>query len=69
MIESPRAGRRRSGGLLVYFILLVSLQTFLLVVALEGIAGHDPGLARAAAALSLVLFAASVGLHWVMRRA
>ena len=31
-----------------YLILLVSLQAFLLVVALEGIAAHDPVLARSA---------------------
>ncbi len=67
MRASIRAERRRSGGLLVYLILLVSLQTFLLVVALEGIAAHDPHLARNAAILSMLLFASAAGLRWFVR--
>ena len=67
MRTSIRAERRRSGGLLVYLILLVSLQTFLLVVALEGIAAHEPDLARNAAILSVVLFASAGGLRWFVR--
>lgn len=62
-----RAERRRSGGLLVYLILMVSLQSFLLVVALEGIAGHEPDLARAAAALSVVVLASAWGLRWFVQ--
>jgi len=65
--ESTRAQRRRSGGLLAYLILLLSLQAFLLVVALEGIAAHDPGLARAAAVLSIILCASAFGLRWFIR--
>jgi len=65
--ESTRAQRRRSGGLLAYLILLLSLQAFLLVVALEGIAAHEPGLARAAAVLSVVLCASAFGLRWFIR--
>lgn len=64
---SVRAERRRSGGLLVYLILLLSLQAFLLVVALEGIAGHEPALARNAAVLSVVLLASAWGLKWFVR--
>lgn len=60
----PAAERRRSGGLLVYLILLVSLQAFLLVVALEGVLAHEAGLARAAAALSVVLALSAFGLRW-----
>lgn len=67
MKESRRADRRRHGGLLVYLILLVSLQAFLLVVALEGIAAHDPVLARNAAILSIVLLASAWGLWWFVR--
>lgn len=59
-----RAERRRSGGLLVYLILLLSLQAFLLVVALEGVLAHEAGLARAAAALSVAVMAGAFGLRW-----
>ena len=67
MRESRRADRRRHGGLLVYLILLLSLQAFLLVVALEGVAEHDPALARNAAILSIVLLTSSWGLWWFVR--
>lgn len=67
MSGSVRAQRRRSGGLLVYLILLVSLQSFLLVIALEGLAGDDPGLARNAAVLSVVVFACAWGMRWFVR--
>ena len=53
-MKESRAARRRSGGLLVYMVLLVSLQSFLLVIALEGIVAHEPALARNAAVLSVV---------------
>ncbi|MCO5317953.1 MAG: hypothetical protein M9942_05885 [Microthrixaceae bacterium] len=59
-----RSERRRSGGLLVYLLLLVSLQVFLMVVALEGAMGSDFGLARNAAVLSAFVFAAALGLRW-----
>jgi len=61
------AERRRNGGLLVYLILFVSLQAFLLVVALEGVLAHEPGLARAAAALSVAVALAAFGLRWFIR--
>lgn len=55
---------KRSGGLLVYLLVLVSLQIFLLVVALEGVTGHEPGLATAAATLSVALFGVAAALRW-----
>jgi hypothetical protein len=58
------AEARRASGLLVYLLVLVALQTFLLVVAVEGLLGGDAGLARAAAALSVVLFVAALALRW-----
>lgn len=61
------AERRRNGGLLVYLILLLSLQAFLLVVALEGVLAHEPGLARAAAALSVLVALGAFGLRWFIR--
>lgn len=67
-MRSPaRAERRRNGGLLVYQILFVSLQAFLLVVALEGVLAHEPGLARAAAGLSVAVALAAFGLRWFIR--
>lgn len=67
MTQSVRSERRRDGGLLVYLILLLSLQAFLLVVALEGVLAHEAGLARAAAALSMVVALAAFGLRWFIR--
>lgn len=67
MRGSVRAERRRSGGLLVYLILMVSLQSFLLVVALEGIGAHEPELSRNAAILSVVVLASTLGLRWFVR--
>ncbi|MEZ5239010.1 MAG: DUF6755 family protein [Microthrixaceae bacterium] len=64
MRTSSRSERRRSGGLLVYLLLLVSMQVFLMVVALEGVLGHDFALARNAAILSGLVFVAAVGLRW-----
>jgi hypothetical protein len=55
---------KRSNAVLVYLLLLVSLQVFLLVVAVEGLQGDAPDIARAAAALSIVLFGGAVALRW-----
>jgi len=66
-VKESRAARRRSGGLLVYMVLLVSLQSFLLVIALEGIVAHEPALARNAAVLSVVVLASAWGLRWFVR--
>ena len=67
-MRSPaRAERRRNGGLLVYLILLLSLQAFLFVVALEGVLAHEAGLARAAAALSVAVALGAFGLRWFIR--
>ncbi len=66
MRTPPRSERRRSGGLLVYLLLLVSLQVFLLVVALEGVLGHDFALARNAAILSGFVFCAALGMRFFM---
>ncbi|MCB1012245.1 MAG: hypothetical protein H6517_09030 [Microthrixaceae bacterium] len=64
-MRSPsRSERRRSGGLLAYLLLLVSLQVFLLVVALEGVLGHDFALARNAAVLSAVVFVSAAAIRW-----
>lgn len=67
MTTPPRADSKRNGGLLVYFLVLVSLQIFLLVVTVEGVIAHDPGPARAAATLSVLVFASALGLRWFLR--
>jgi len=58
---------KRNGGLLVYFLVMVSLQIFLLVVAVEGVLAHEPSIARASAVLSVLVFASAVGLRWFLR--
>lgn len=67
MRAPDRTERKRTGGLLVYLLLLVSLQAFLLVVALEGVLGREPGLARNAALLSVGVLAAAGALSVFMR--
>lgn len=67
MNPANRSERKRTGGLLVYLLLLVSLQAFLLVVALEGVLGHEPTLARNAAILSVGVLAAGAGLSVFLR--
>jgi hypothetical protein len=62
--DAPRPAAKRSTAILVYLLLLVSLQIFLLVVAVEGLQGDDPGLARNAALLSVALFGSTLALRW-----
>jgi hypothetical protein len=45
---------------------MVSLQIFLLVVAVEGVLAHQPGLARAAAGLSVGLWLIVMTLRRLM---
>lgn len=63
-VAGPRAAVKRSAAILVYLLLLVSLQVFLLVVAVEGLQGNEPDLARNAALLSLGLFGSTIALRW-----
>lgn len=56
-----RRERRRSTAVLVYTLLLVALQIFLLTVAVEGLLGDDDRLAWAAAGLSVLLFVINLG--------
>ena len=55
MRTSPR-GRRVSSGVVVYIIVLMSLQVFLVTVAAEALLDDDEALAWATAGLSAVLF-------------
>ncbi|MCB1027591.1 MAG: hypothetical protein KDB24_07505 [Microthrixaceae bacterium] len=57
---------KRSGGIAAYLLVLVSLQIFLMVVAVEGVLSHEGGLARAAAGLSVVVFLIVLALRRLM---
>jgi hypothetical protein len=56
----PRS-TQRSNAVLVYLLVLITLQVFLLVVAVEGFLGDEDHLAWTAAGFSLVLFCAGLG--------
>lgn len=56
-----------ASALIVYVIVLLSLQIFLLVVALDGLLAREPRLAWVSAAVSLVLFAGSWMFHRWLR--
>ena len=59
----PRRHRTVSSAVAVYIIVLLSLQIFLLTVALDALLGFDPTLAWASAGLSVVL-AIGAGLFY-----
>ncbi len=55
-----RRDQKISMAVLVYVILLLGLQLFLLALAAEGFLANDPGLAWSATAVSVVLAAGTV---------
>ncbi len=55
-----------SGAILVYVILILSLQLFLLAVAAEGFLAGEPWLAWSATAISAVLAVGSVLFYRVL---
>jgi hypothetical protein len=55
-----RRSTQISTAVLVYVILLLSLQLFLLAVAVEGFIANEPALAWAATAISAVLAVTAV---------
>jgi hypothetical protein len=57
-----------STAVLVYVILLFSLQVFLLAVAVEAFLDHDPGLAWSATAISILLASGSLLFYRLLRR-
>ena len=61
-----RSRYQRSAGIAAYLLVLVSLQIFLLVVAVEGVLAHEGGLARAAAGLSVGLWLIVMALRRLM---
>ncbi len=52
---------QRSNAVLVYLLLLITLQVFLLVVAVEGFLGDEHRLAWIAAGFSTALFVTGLG--------
>jgi hypothetical protein len=59
---------KRSSAVFVYVVLILALQVFLLVVALEAFQADEEGLAWPAAALSVGLFATTLGFARLLRR-
>lgn len=66
MIRAPGGGV--TNALMVYVLVLLSLQLFLLAVAVEAFLGHEPGLAWAATGVSAALAAGSVFFYRHLRR-
>lgn len=59
---------KRTTAVLVYVVLILALQVFLLVVALEAIPTDQESLAWPAAGLSVGLFITTLALARMMRR-
>lgn len=60
-------GRRSSSAVLIYVIVLMGLQVFLVTVAAEAFLDDDAGLAWATAIVSVVLFACAAGFLRYLR--
>jgi hypothetical protein len=60
-------GRRTSSAVLIYVIVLVSLQVFLVTVAAEAFLADDEALAWATAGVSVVMAAGAVAFLRYMR--
>ena len=66
MRQSER-GRRTSSAVLIYVIVLVAFQVFLITVAAEAFLADEEGLAWATAAVSVVMAAASAAFLRYLR--
>ena len=66
METSPRT-RRSSSAVVVYVIILMSLQVFLVTVAAEAYLADDSGMAWATAVASIVLFACAAAFLKYLR--
>ena len=60
-------GRRTSSAVLIYVIVLISFQVFLITVAAEAFIVDDEGLAWATAGVSVVLAAAAAAFLRYLR--
>lgn len=58
---------RGSSAVLIYVIVLMAMQVFLVTVAAEALLADDPGLAWSTAIVSVVLFVAAVGFLRYLR--
>jgi len=56
-VTVSRRGRRSSSAVLIYVIILMAMQVFLVTVAAEAFQAYERGLAWATAIVSMVLFA------------
>lgn len=65
---TPSTEGRRTNAILVYVIVILSLQIFLLVIALEAFQSDDEALAWSAAGLSVGLFATALVFARLLRR-
>lgn len=65
-VDVPDA--KRNNAVFVYVVLILSLQIFLLVVALEAFQADEESLAWSAAALSVVLFGTTTAFARLLRR-
>lgn len=59
--------RRTSSAVLIYVIVLMTMQVFLVTVAAEAFLADDEGLAWATAAVSVVLFGAAAAFLRYLR--
>lgn len=59
---------KRTNAIFVYVVLILALQVFLLVVALEAFQAGEESLAWPAAGLSVALFATTLGLATLFHR-
>ena len=60
-------GRRSSSAVLVYVIVLMAMQVFLVTVAAEAFLADEAGLAWATAAVSVALFVCAAGFLRFLR--
>ena len=60
-------GRRSSSAVLIYVIVLMAMQVFLVTVAAEAFLADEAGLAWATAIVSVGLFAAAAGFLRYLR--
>jgi len=66
-VRTARQAPRASSALVIYVVILVAFQVFLLTVAVEAFSSYDDALAWATATVSVVLAAGSVALYRYLR--
>ncbi len=68
MNQSPATEQRRTSAILLYVLVILSLQVFLLVVALEAFQTDEETLAWSAATMSAGLFVTALAFARLLRR-